>query len=131
MSTDRIRTLVVDDSTETLAAIRDYLQELPAIDLVATARDGREAVETFQRLEPELVLMDFQMPGMNGFQAMGQIKSLKATTKVIIFTVHDSPALKDELLSKGADGFLSKSHFYTSFPKQMERMFPGHVFRPA
>jgi two-component system nitrate/nitrite response regulator NarL len=124
-SATRLRTMVVDDSPDTLAAISSYLQELPAIDVVATASDGREAVEKFELLEPDLVLMDFQMPKMNGFEAMSHIKSLKSSTKVIMFTVHDSASLRVAVMSKGADGFLGKSHFYRLFPTEMERLFPG------
>jgi DNA-binding NarL/FixJ family response regulator len=101
------------------------LRDLPSIELVGTAKDGREAVEVFESLEPELVLMDFQMPGMNGLQAMTQIKSSRSSTKVIIFTVHDSPTLRGTLLSNGADGFLSKSRFYRVFPAEIGRLFPG------
>jgi two-component system nitrate/nitrite response regulator NarL len=124
MSDGRIRTMVVDDSPATLTAICEYLQELPSIEIVATASDGMEAVEVFQSLEPELVVMDFQMPKMNGLQAMTQIKSTRSSTKVIIFTVHDSPALRNALLSNGADGFLSKSRFYRVFSEEIERLFP-------
>jgi DNA-binding NarL/FixJ family response regulator len=117
--------MVVDDSPTTLAAICEYLRELPSIEVVATAKDGREALEKFELLEPELVLMDFQMPRVNGLQAMTQIKSARSSTKVIIFTVHDSPTLRGALLSNGADGFLSKNRFYSVFPAEMERLFPG------
>jgi len=123
MSEGRIRTMVVDDSPATLAAICEYLRELPSIEIVATARDGMEAVEVFRSLEPELVVMDFQMPKMNGLQAMVQIKSTRSSTKVIIFTVHDSPVLRNALLSNGADGFLSKSRFYKVFSEEIERLF--------
>lgn len=122
--------MVVDDSPATLAAICEYLEELPAIELVATAQDGQEAVRKFELLEPDLVLMDFQMPKMNGFQAMSQIKAWKSSTKVVIFTVHDSPTLRGALLSKGADGFLSKNRFYRLFLTEMERLFPGLLTRP-
>jgi DNA-binding NarL/FixJ family response regulator len=127
MDTSRIRTMVVDDSPTTLAAICEYLQELPSIELVATAKDGKEAVEVFESLEPELVVMDFQMPRMNGLQAMTQIKSTRSSTKVIIFTVHDSPTLRSALISNGADGFLSKSRFYRAFSDEIERLFPDVV----
>jgi two-component system NarL family response regulator len=117
--------MVVDDSPTTLAAICEYLREVPSIEVVATAKDGREALEKFERLEPELVLMDFQMLRVNGLQAMTQIKLARSATKVLIFTVHDSPIVRGALLSNGADGFLSKSRFYSLFPTEMERLFPG------
>jgi DNA-binding NarL/FixJ family response regulator len=125
MTTARIRTMVVDDSPTTLSAICEYLRELPSIEVVATATDGREALEKFEQLEPALVLMDFQMPRVNGLQAMTQIKASRSSTKVIIFTVYDSPTLRGALLFNGADGFLSKSRFYSVFPAEMERLFPA------
>jgi two-component system chemotaxis response regulator CheB len=119
--------MVVDDSSATLVAICQYLRDVRAIDVIATAQNGREAVQKFEKLEPELVLMDYQMPSMNGLQAMTRIKASKASTKVIIFTVCDSAVLRGVLLSSGADGFLSKSRLYRAFPAEMDRLFPGIV----
>jgi two-component system chemotaxis response regulator CheB len=73
--------MVVDDSAGTLAAICEYRKELPAFELAATAQDGLETVEKSVLLEPELVLMDFQMLGMNRLQPMTRIKSSKSYTK--------------------------------------------------
>jgi len=73
--------------------------------------DGEEAVETVWKLRPEIVLLDINMPVMNGIQAAYEIRRIAPSTKVIFFTIHDAPEtaaalrpLADEFLTKSAVG---------------------------
>lgn len=116
--------MVVDDSEATLTAICDYLDELPVVEVVGTARDGCEAVEKVGLLRPDLVLMDFQMPRMNGLEATRKIKRSKAPTKILIVTIHDGPHLREALMSNGADGFLNKVRLRQMLESELSRLFP-------
>ena len=87
---------------------------------VQVTADGKEAVAVFQSEEIDLILMDVQMPGMNGFEAVATIRELeKATGKhvpIIAVTAHVMPGYKEECLKAGMDNYLSK-------PFRMQQLF--------
>jgi len=76
--------------------------------LVGTASSGTEAVEKAAQLQPDVVLMDISMPGLNGFDAAKQMKSCAPRTKVIAVTMHRSTAYLRESLRAGMSGFVLK-----------------------
>ena len=120
-----ISTLVVDDSAAMLREMCRCVKALPSLELVGTAENGRQALEKCESLRPQLVLMDFQMPEMNGLQAARMIKSDKGThIKIIVVTIHDNPRLREAVLSSGVDGFLSKAQLQKELPKELGRLFP-------
>jgi len=121
----RIATLVVDDSSAMLNEMCRYVGALPHLRLVGTAANGQEALEKFESLRPRLILMDFQMPEMNGLQATLKIKSVDEEAKVIIITIHDNQLLRHMVLSQGVDGILSKAQLPDDLSKEVERLFPG------
>jgi DNA-binding NarL/FixJ family response regulator len=103
-----LKILIADD----YAAFRDFLKcflaKMPETSIAGEARDGEEAVQLVGRLKPDLVLMDTEMPRMDGLEATRRIKTRSAPTKVVLLS-----ALADEAQSKsaadcGADGFLPK-----------------------
>lgn len=121
-----ISTLVVDDSKAMLNEMCRYVDALPSLELVGTAVNGRQALERCESLKPRLVLMDFQMPEMNGLQAATKIKSgQQEDTKIIMVTIHDNPRLREAVLSSGVDGFLSKAQLRKELPRELGRLFPA------
>jgi len=89
----KIRTLLVDDQSTGLAVLRDMLHAEPDIEIVGTAVSGSEAVEAINRLAPDLIFLDVQMPGLDGFEVVAQIK-LPRMPIIIFVTGHDDYALK-------------------------------------
>ena len=89
----KIRTLLVDDQTTGLAVLRDMLAYEPDIEIVGTAASGRQAVESINQLAPDLVFPDVQMPVLDGFEVLAQIK-LPRMPVIIFVTAHDDFALK-------------------------------------
>lgn len=123
-----IKTLVVDDSTTMLKEMCQYVETIPSLELVGTATNGREALHQFESLRPELVLMDFQMPEMNGLEAAKKIKNDASTdTKVVMVTIHDNPRLREAVLASGVDGFLGKAELRRKLEEELSRLFPGAV----
>lgn len=106
-----IRTMLVDDSPEFLEAAQRFLASDPQVDILGSARSGKEAVKLVSQLNPDLVLMDLAMPGMNGLTATRQIKSLPNPPQVIILTMHDNHEYRSASDAVHADGFISKSQF--------------------
>jgi DNA-binding NarL/FixJ family response regulator len=106
-SNDRVRVLVVDDDED----FRDGLAELltlHGLDVVATARDARDAIDVSRMLRPDVVLMDVQMPGPNGIQATPGVLQAWPETKVVMLTVSGDGTDVLEALLAGATGYLVK-----------------------
>jgi DNA-binding NarL/FixJ family response regulator len=105
-----IRVLLVDDEQLVRAGFRLILESEPGIEVIAEAGNGREAVELATRLDPDVVLMDIQMPEMNGLEATERIAALKREDRcrVLIVTTFEADDYVYGALRAGASGFLLK-----------------------
>jgi DNA-binding NarL/FixJ family response regulator len=104
-----IRLLVVDDHHLVRGALVGLLATVPEIEVVAEAATGREALEMVRRHHPQIVLMDIEMPDLNGIEATKQIMELQPRTRVIALSVHSASHYVCQMLDAGASGFLTKS----------------------
>ena len=105
----RIKVLIADDHRDFRRVVHDFLDRLPSVSVVGEAEDGHQAVEQVEKLNPHVVLMDVEMPRMDGFQATKIIKRQWPATKVLITTSFDDPMYRREALEVRADGFILKS----------------------
>lgn len=103
-----MRVLIVDDSPQFAAAITRYLSAVLQLDVVGHARSGVEALEQVERLHPDVVLMDWMMPEMDGLEATRRIKRGNAPPQVIIVTLNEGSEYRRQAQLAGADGFVSK-----------------------
>lgn len=105
-----IRVLLADDEQLVRAGFRLILETEAGIEVIGEANDGAEAVDLAPRLDPDVILMDIQMPGMNGIEATRQIVSLgrEETCRVLILTTFELDEYVYEALRAGASGFLLK-----------------------
>lgn len=108
---DSIRVLLVDDSQEFLSSAADFLRRDPRITIAGMAGSGQEGVSLAVSLSPDLVLMDFLMPVMDGIKATELIKSARPASRVVIVTLHDVEPIRRRALEAGADGMISKNEF--------------------
>jgi two-component system, NarL family, nitrate/nitrite response regulator NarL len=72
------------------------------------AENGQEAIDLVLELKPDLVVLDLSMPVMNGLQATARIRQLAPSTKILVFSMHDSSQVEHGALTAGADAFLTK-----------------------
>jgi DNA-binding NarL/FixJ family response regulator len=109
-----IRVLIVDDAEQVRQGLRTILtlagsgDEEGPIEIVGEATDGQEAVRQAEILQPEVILMDLEMPVMNGYEAARQIKTRCPGIRVIALTVHDSLAAWQEAHLAGIDDIVVK-----------------------
>jgi DNA-binding NarL/FixJ family response regulator len=103
---EQIRVLIADDQQSTRSGLKALLSFAPQIEVIGEAINGQEAVRLVAKRHPDVVLMDIQMPVMNGFQATRLIKSQWPEIKVIALTIY--PAYRAKALKAGADVFLLK-----------------------
>ncbi|HWQ83004.1 MAG TPA: response regulator transcription factor [Anaerolineales bacterium] len=103
-----VRVLIVDDHAILRDGIRSMLERYDDIQLVGEAGDGRQALALVAALKPDIVLMDINMPEMNGLEATRLIVEQHPQTKVLILTQHDNHEYVTSLLQAGAAGYVLK-----------------------
>ena len=104
-----IRFLVADDSPAVRETIAWILQGEPELELVGLAADGTEAVELAERLMPDVILMDINMPVLDGVEATRQIAVLCPNVRVIGLSLHERDVAGPKMQEAGAVGYVSKS----------------------
>ena len=103
-----IRVLLADDHALVRAGFRALLQSLPDMEVVAEAGDGREALRLIDLHQPDVVLMDIGMPGLNGLEAAARIVEESPHIRVIILSMHATEEYVLRALRAGAVGYLLK-----------------------
>ena len=105
---DRVRLLLVDDHTMLRDGIRAFLVAQDDIKIVGEASDGKEAIEKARELQPDVVVMDIAMPGMDGIEATRRIRKKNPATKVIILTQYENREHVISAIKAGATGYVPK-----------------------
>ena len=111
-----MKILLVDDNALFLASAQRFLSNVAAVEAVATARDGIEALEYLGHDRPDLVVMDLNMPRMNGFEATRRIKALDPTLRVVVVSLHDAAEFRTAAALAGAESFITKQDFAAQLP---------------
>lgn len=111
-----INVLVVDDQNLTHRLIETYLQKDEEIKIIGFATNGQDAIEQILSLKPDVVLMDVEMPKLDGLSATKIITEKFASTKVLILTVHDNENHLSKAIENGAKGYLLK----TTTPQELK-----------
>jgi two-component system, NarL family, sensor kinase len=105
----RKRILIADDHDVLRRGIRTMLESDPSLEVCDEAVDGKDALEKTLALAPDLVILDINMPIMNGLDVLRQIVRRRPKTKILAFSVHDSKQIVEEILAAGAHSYLSKA----------------------
>ena len=103
------RILIADDHEVVRSGLRKMLESQSKWEVVGEAADGMEAVAKALELEPDIAVLDYALPLVNGIEATRQIRARLPRTEVLIFTMHDNETLISDLLAAGARGSLLKS----------------------
>jgi DNA-binding NarL/FixJ family response regulator len=103
-----IRVVIADDHLLVRQGIRALLEKAGDIEVVGEAADGQEAIELVQRLLPDVLLIDFAMPRLNGIEAVSRIGSLGFKTRTLILSMFSDDMLVRQALRSGASGYLLK-----------------------
>jgi len=108
LNQQRIRVLCADDHPLVRHGIAFALLQEADMDLVGEARDGKEAVESYRKLRPDVTLMDLQMPRMNGMEALVAIRTEFPQAKIIVLTTYSGDIQASRALKSGASSYLLK-----------------------
>lgn len=120
--------LLTDDHQLILDGLRSIINNESDLEVVAEANDGAQAVQLCSTLNPDLILMDIDMPVMNGLEATTLIKKNNAGRKIIILTMHDEPALIKRIMDIGADGYMLKNGDQQELVKGIRTVLEGGKF---
>jgi HlyD family secretion protein len=122
-----IRILLVDDQNIVRQGIQALLEPIPKLKVVGTAEDGKSAIEQVNTLMPDVVLIDIEMPGMNGINATQKICQRFPKTKVLVLSSHENQQYVAEALQAGAEGYLLKNILAEDLEKTILSVYQGHL----
>lgn len=124
----KITLLVADDHTIVRRALVSLLSLNERMQVLGEAEDGRAAVELASQLEPDVVLMDISMPGLNGLEATRQIRRQCPDVKILILTAHDNEEYVRGVVQCGANGYLLKTSQAEDLYNAIISVYSGHAF---
>jgi DNA-binding NarL/FixJ family response regulator len=127
-SAKSIRILLADDHTLVRAGIRALLEKLLGVEVVGEASDGREVIDLIKAQQPDVVLMDISMPGLNGLQALARITRDFPQVRVIIFSMHSNDEYVLQALKSGASGYLLKRAATAEVAAAIKSVVGGDIY---
>ena len=105
---NRIRVLIVDDHAILRAGLAGLLRTQPDIEVIGEAEDGEQGVELARTLQPDVVVMDVSMPGVNGIAATHRISVERPNVRIVALSLHESEQMASALRDAGAAVYLTK-----------------------
>lgn len=113
--------LVADDAPEIAGRVVDLVSSFDNLEPIGPARDGHEAWELFQKTAPDMVVLDFHMPGLTGLEVLQQIRQRDGDCVVVVMTSSNERQIVVRCLTAGADYFVSKSAMQDRLPEILRK----------
>ena len=126
-----IKILLADDQCLIVEGIKSILKHESEIEVVGTAYDGRSAIAQVKKLQPDIALIDIEMPKMNGISATRYICEYLPNTRVIVLTSHKSPKYVTQALQAGASGYLLKDSLLEDLKQAIYSLGRGYSYIEA
>ena len=125
---DQIRLLLADDHAVVRSGLRMLLEAQPDMTIIGEAETGQEAIRRVAELSPDVVLMDIEMPGMNGIEATRRIKANAPASAVLALTMYEDDQYFFEMLRAGASGYVPKRAAPDELVSAIRAVSRGEVF---
>ena len=125
---DQIKVLIADDHALLRQGLCRILELEEDIDVVAQAADGEEAVALAQELRPDVILMDINMPGMNGLEATRMVREVAPESKVLVLTIHADDEYVFKVIQAGAGGYVLKDVDPSNLAEAIRTVNKGHAY---
>jgi DNA-binding NarL/FixJ family response regulator len=123
----QVKVFIVDDALIVQERLVTMLGELAGVEVVGQAETVAEAINAIQKLQPDVVILDIQMPDGNGIEVLQNIKQAEMAPMVIILTNYPYQKQREKCLKAGADFFLDKSIEFDQIPKLLESFKQSRV----
>jgi len=127
----QIRILTIDDHTLLRAGISAVIQDEQDVVVVGEGSNGRDAIEGFRSLLPDVTLMDLQMPDMNGIEAIATIRREHPQARIIVLTTYGGDVLARRAFKGGATGYILKSMIRRDLLEAIRTVHAGRRYIPA
>jgi len=108
----KVRVLIVDDTPDVRCDLHQFLDLTGDMEVIGEAANGQEAIRLTAELSPDVVVMDLEMPGKDGFEATRQIKAQVHAPRIVILSIHAGMEEQQRALAAGADAFFMKGNSY-------------------
>jgi two-component system nitrate/nitrite response regulator NarL len=122
-----IRLLVADDHALVLQAVRLALETHPDLEIVAEAKSGSEVLPRVAESEPDLILLDIRMPGIDGLDLLNRLRDREPETRVVVLSGVEDPELAAEAVRRGAKAFIGKGVDPADLAPILRRVYEGAV----
>lgn len=126
-----ITVLLADDHAIVRQGLRRLLEDCRDIEIIGEASNGHEALRFIRQAQPNVVLMDLSMPGLDGIETTKQIMSEGLKTKIVILTMHATEEYAARLLQAGAQGFVGKEAFGDEVVEAIRQVAAGKCYLPS
>jgi len=123
-----ITILIVDDHTLIRETWSFILNADSRFNVIAACGSGEEAVELAKQFRPHIVLMDINLPGINGIEATALIRKYAPGTKIVAISLHTQPAFVQKIMQNGASGYVTKNSGRQEMVKAIEEIFFGKKY---
>jgi DNA-binding NarL/FixJ family response regulator len=125
----RARVLLADDNVAFLESVRRLLAA--AVEVVAVAGGGRQALDLARHLRPEVIVLDVSMPDLDGFQTFEQLRHVAPDTRVVFLTMHKDDEIAASAINQGACGYVLKSRVHLDLIGAIDNAVAGRLFLPS
>ncbi len=123
-----IRLLVADDHPLILDGLMASLSSEPSIHIVAEVTDGTEVLQTLKKEEVDVILLDINMPGMDGFETLNRLTPDFPDVRIIILSMYDKPEFIHQLVESGASGYLLKNTDRDEMIYAIQKVHHGNIY---
>jgi DNA-binding NarL/FixJ family response regulator len=120
--------VIADDHSIFRKGLRAVIEMEQGLRVIAEARDGEEALRQIKELRPDIAVLDVDMPGMDGFQVVKELRRGRIPCEIIILTIHSEEDMFNEALSLGVKGYVLKDNSSTDIINAIQALRQGHHF---
>jgi len=123
-----VKVFLIDDHRIFLEGLEKLISDEPSMVIVGTSSDAREGIKKIQQLQPDVVLMDISMPGLNGLEGTRMISRICPRTRILILSMHENELFLRRALEAGADGYILKDSKVDELVYAIQETYRGNCY---
>jgi len=123
-----IKVILADDHQNILNSISSLLRNSPHIEVIATAENGEKAVALAQSTQADILILDIDMPKLNGLQVSEKLHSLELNVLIVILSIYDEPSIVRAAFERGARGYVLKNRAASDLVEAIWKVNGGEIF---